>query len=90
MLIYLAGPMRSVPLFNFPAFMAAATRLRALGHTVLNPAEEDLRRGFNPAADPPDDPAVCMARDLPLVCASDAVAVLKGWESSQCAKHRAF
>lgn len=39
--IYLAGPMRGIKDFNFPAFFAAAARLRAEGHTVFNPAERD-------------------------------------------------
>ncbi len=39
--IYVAGPMRGKPDFNFPAFKAAAAKLRAQGHTVFNPAERD-------------------------------------------------
>jgi hypothetical protein len=40
--IYLAGPMSGLPEFNYPAFYEAATKLRAMGHTVLNPAENPV------------------------------------------------
>ena len=39
--IYLAGPMTSLLDNNYPAFHAEAARLRALGYTVENPAEND-------------------------------------------------
>ena len=41
MKLYLAGPMRGMPFFNFPAFKDAAAQLRAKGHYVFNPAERD-------------------------------------------------
>lgn len=37
--IYVAGPMTGLSEFNYPAFHAAAERLRALGFEVENPAE---------------------------------------------------
>ena len=41
---YLAGPMRSKPNYNYPAFMAGAAALRAKGWTVFNPAEMDIEQ----------------------------------------------
>lgn len=40
--VYLAGPMRGLKDFNFPAFFEAATKLRAQGYEVFNPAERDM------------------------------------------------
>ena len=44
---YVAGPMRGIPEFNFPAFDAATEELRALGARVFNPAERDREVGFD-------------------------------------------
>ena len=38
---YIAGPMRGIPQYNYPAFMAAASVLKHLGHEVFNPADMD-------------------------------------------------
>lgn len=39
MRIFISGPMTGLPDHNFPAFEAAAKRLRDDGHFVINPAE---------------------------------------------------
>lgn len=47
--IYIAGPMRYRPEFNFPAFHEAAGRLRAEGYSIVfNPAQRDEEDGFDP------------------------------------------
>ena len=42
--IYIAGPMRGVPEFNFPLFNSVTLALRKAGHDVFNPAERDNER----------------------------------------------
>jgi hypothetical protein len=82
--VYLAGPMRGLPEFNFPAFDAAALDLRARGYTVCSPAEMDKELDdFDPNVDEARSMAFYMTRDLPAVCSSDAVVVLPGWQKSQ-------
>ena len=76
MRLYLCGPMRGLPLNNYPAFNEAASRLRALGHQVFNPAEED-------GVDNGRTFTHFMERDLPEVCRSEAVVVLPGWRESR-------
>ncbi|EGD5857589.1 DUF4406 domain-containing protein [Salmonella enterica] len=74
--IYIAGPMTGKPDFNRTAFTMTATRLRMLGHTVLNPAmlpdglayEHYLKIGF------------AMLRG------ADEIYLLDGWEESEGAK----
>lgn len=82
--VYLAGPMRGYVEYNFPAFHAAAAKLRAHGLEVWSPAENDVNQdGFDPAKDTAQPMIHYMRRDLPAVLASDFVAVLPGWEKSQ-------
>ena len=45
---YLAGPMSSYPMHNFPAFFTAEKALRDTGWTVLNPARMDQEANFDP------------------------------------------
>lgn len=93
MKVYLCGPMRSYPEFNFPAFMDAAGRLEKAGHQVFNPAERDLRGGFDPSGTKGTDDELAglnfdlraaLAADLAWICAeADAVVALTGWEKSR-------
>ncbi len=58
MRLYLAGPMRGLPRYNFDAFAVAAAALRAHGHTVYSPAENDAAEGWSPFAGEDPEPDV--------------------------------
>jgi hypothetical protein len=75
MRIYLSGPMSGLPDLNFPAFNAAAAKLRSLGYTVVNPAE------LNPDNTTAWD--ACMRADIKALCDCTTLALLPGWERSQ-------
>jgi hypothetical protein len=76
--LYLSGPMTGLPQLNFPAFHAAAARLRALGYTVTNPAE------LNATTSGPEPTwEQCMRADIKALCDCDAIALLPGWVNSQ-------
>lgn len=97
MKIYVAGPMRGIPEFNFPSFHAAAAKLRAEGHEVFNPAERDIKvHGADISkGNATGDEALATAQhgfnlrealkdDLEFICLhADAVALLPGWNSSR-------
>ena len=84
MKLYLAGPMRGLPMHNFPAFDLAAAQLRALGHEVFSPAEHDREIGYDPAVLPTRQQLQQMMRwDLERVMESEGVAFLPGWEQSR-------
>jgi len=86
--------MRGRPLFNFPAFDSAASKLRAKGYEVFSPAERDRADGFDPLENPdwaegknePHNLSWYMQIDLPEVCKADAIAVLPDWEMSEGAR----
>jgi hypothetical protein len=95
MKIYLAGPMRGYPNFNFPAFFAATKRLREQGHTVFNPAERDVKKHGTKIANSPTGnlkTAIkqgfslrdALAADTKWICQqADAVYLLPGWQKSK-------
>jgi hypothetical protein len=73
--IYLCGPMTGLPDYNYPAFNAEAARLRGLGYTVENPAENE-----HPADQTwPGYMRVAIAQMM--TC--DAIALLPGWPDSR-------
>jgi hypothetical protein len=82
MVIYLAGPMTGLPDYNRPAFIAEADRLRALGYTVVNPAELDATHPIqDPAA--PDAWHQYMRRDIAQLVRCHGIALMPGWEQSK-------
>lgn len=40
---YIAGPMRGIPEFNFPAFFVVGDYFERLGYNVFNPARHDVK-----------------------------------------------
>lgn len=84
--LYLGGPMRGYPLHNFPAFNAAAERLRAEGYEVFSPAQSDLDDGFDPARTIEEqgfDLKEALLADLTwIICHAEALILLPGWEKS--------
>ena len=97
MKIYLAGPMRGIPEFNFPAFFAAAAQLERKGHIVFNPAAKDNEKYGTDISvgnrEGKEDIAAsqhgfslreALGADLAWICAeAEAVALLPGWRNSK-------
>lgn len=79
-MLYLTGPMSGISQYNRPAFNDAAARLRDLGYTVLNPAE-------NGGAMPDDAPwEDWMRLALTQMLKCDALVLLNGWQRSRGAQ----
>jgi len=97
MKIYLAGPMRGIPEFNFPAFHSAAAMLRSQGHFVFNPAERDNEKHGTDISKGNKNGDELLATkqhgfnlrealndDLSFICLeADAVVLLPGWMNSK-------
>lgn len=98
MKIYLAGPMRGIPQFNFPAFFHAARQLKKQGHVVFNPAERDMSQYgeavCHTATGDVRDVAhlgitarECFAADTAWICEhAEAIALLPRWSQSRGAR----
>lgn len=87
--IYLAGPMRGIPEFNFPAFHKVAAKLRAEGYEVFSPAEkgEEIVLSANPNLQHDTDfRRDVFKADAIAICDSDIIALMPGWESSSGAR----
>lgn len=84
MKVYLAGPMRGIPDWNHPAFDEARTRWRTAGHIVYCPAL--LNRALPYGVQHDECQATLrhvIQMDLACLYASDAIAMLPGWEDSR-------
>lgn len=89
--IYIAGPMRGYPYYNFHRFFEIERMLRWRGWNVMNPARMDVEDyGFDPRVDPDIkhedfgfDYEDCMRRDLAAIEKCSAIFLLSGWEGSQ-------
>lgn len=87
--IYVAGPMRGYPKFNFPAFRAATAALRFQGYDVVSPHELDEAVGLMEDSPPSIGMAVvhqCLRRDMEAISRCGSIALLPGWEKSSGAK----
>lgn len=90
--IYLAGPMRGIRDFNFPAFHEAARKLRLDGYQVFNPAEIDEAEygvGFaksetgNLSDIPNFNLRDALKKDIDFILTeATTIALLPGWERS--------
>ena len=85
--IYIVGPMRGLPDFNYPAFNNYATVYRQVGCEVENPAEIGAKYGTPEQinADPALLAAV-MAAEIHALETCDAILLLDGWQNSVGAK----
>lgn len=102
--IYIAGPMRGIPLYNFPAFDFAKHVLAVSEEThellAVSPADIDRGSGFDPEDMPADwnwdeiHPSVgtkeeVIERDFRAIRTCDAIYMLQGWENSTGARAEA-
>ena len=89
MKVYIAGPMRGYPEYNFPAFDYAARRLRQAGHEAINPAELDRVVHIHEWTDPLPDGFMrgALKRDLVAICdEAEGMVLLPGWTLSSGVK----
>lgn len=94
---YIAGPMRGIPEFNFPAFFEAERWARCwFPDPVLNPARRDIDAGFDPAgllgtdaelAEVGFDLAEAMRHDIGFIAReARRIVLLPGWALSSGAR----
>lgn len=97
MKVYVAGPMRGIAEFNFPAFLQAQAELEGQGHNVFNPAMRDIATGFEwqglTGHEDLNDGThqfslrEALGADTAYIAAdADAVCVLPGWSASRGAR----
>ena len=85
--VYIAGPMRGLPDFNYPAFNEYAAIFRRNGWYVENPAE--IGAVYGSPEDINADPALLaavMAAEIHALETCDVILLLDGWQKSVGAK----
>jgi hypothetical protein len=101
--LYLAGPMTGIPQFNFPLFEVVARELRARGHLITSPHENDTPAVQAAAWASPDGKLDAngkiagetwgdiLARDVKLIADGvSGVVLLDNWHKSRGARLEAF
>lgn len=89
MKFYLAGPMRGIKDFNFPAFDECAEYLKGCAFEVVNPAQLDRDEGFDPNGDGTIEEAQrrkMLGRDMAALAGCHGIMMLPGWSQSGGAK----
>lgn len=79
---YIAGPMRGLQDFNFPAFDEAKQKLESNGFDVVSPADIDRRQGLCLKADGTIDSRGHARRDVAEILTCSHMLLLPGWEHS--------
>jgi len=73
--VYVAGPMTGIENYNFPAFNAAANRLRGAGFTALNPADHGVVDGA--------EWGDYLRYDIGILATCERIHLLDDWEKSK-------
>jgi hypothetical protein len=95
--VYLAGPMRGIPKFNFPLFLEAEKKLTALGYNVFSPAAKDTREYGSSFSDSNESGSQveaeanfnfslrkALSMDLQYICEeAEGIVMLPGWIHSK-------
>ena len=85
--IYIAGPMRGLPDFNYLEFNNCAVAHRTVGWDVVNPVE--IGADFGTPDQINADPALLaavMAAEIHALETCDAIYLLNGWQNSEGAR----
>jgi hypothetical protein len=100
--VYLGGPMRGQPLYNYQAFEDAAHALRAMGYLVYSPVDFDIDLGYVDVEFTTEpngrriftkvelndtfDMHKVMRYDIRIITQMDAVVFLPNWQGSSGSK----
>lgn len=98
MKLYIAGPMRGIKDFNFPAFYEVERCLQMLGHEAFNPARRDeekygeyVTKSDTGSEAEAESKGFSLREALAADCKwiaeqADGIVVLPGWEASKGAQ----